>query len=98
MDEMSSAPERLQTSNVNLDQIRLSLRRMLYTRERLLIKTTDGKSLTLAIGMIDKCNQHSGWDPTYGTFGSEDYYVLDDLNFGKNAISLYPLRKIIFKR
>jgi len=35
MDEMSSAPERLQTSNVNLDQIRLSLRRMLYTRERL---------------------------------------------------------------
>jgi len=35
MDGVSSAPERLQTSNVNPDQIRLSLRRMLYTRERL---------------------------------------------------------------
>ncbi len=71
---------------------------LLNGNPEVIIKTTDGKSLTLAIGMIDKCNQHNGWDPTYGTFGSEDYYVLDDLNLGKTAISLYPLRKILFKR
>jgi hypothetical protein len=35
MDGMSSAPEQLQTSNVNPDPIRMSLSQMLYTCERL---------------------------------------------------------------
>lgn len=70
-------------------------------KPEVIVKTKDGKSGTMAMKMVIK--QIYGEDgflstSKLGSFENYDYYAWDDLAFGVTAISLKPLRKIIFER
>ena len=64
-------------------------------RPELRLKLNDGSSLNAGLEFWSKCDDSKVF---YTGFEDEDYYAWEDKPFGIRAISLKPLRKIVFEK
>ncbi len=84
------------TLNVNkIDQIEIT-GKLTNKQPEVIITFKDGSTQTLSMGMYKEIKHNQG--STYGDFDIDDYYSWSEENFGRKAISLQPLRRIIIKR
>ncbi len=78
-----------------IDEIEIT-GKLLNKQPEVVITFKDGSTQTLSMGMYKDIKHNQ--DSTYGDFDIDDYYCWNEENFGRKAISLQPLRRIVIRK